>query len=158
MSIVNRSLLTPYPPLIVDIHVIAFAGWMVLFTAQIWLVRTRNFAIHQGLGLVAVGLVPVMVVLGVVTTLVSRRLHFEAGHNEMLAFMIVPLTDMVLFPSFAVPGLLLRKDPARHKRLILLATTTLLPAAFGRWIGPWVLAHFGDGWDLWLNPISVRTS
>ena len=25
---------TPYPPLIVHVHVVAFAGWMVLFTAQ----------------------------------------------------------------------------------------------------------------------------
>ena len=137
--------LTPYPPLIVHFHAAAFTGWMVLFTAQIWLIRSRRLDIHRKLGLVAVALVPVMVALGVATALVSRRMHFEAGQNEMLAFMIVPLTDMVLFPSFAIPGLLMRKDPARHKRLVLLATATLLPAAFGRWIGPWILFHFGDG-------------
>lgn len=137
--------LTPYPPLIVHFHVAAFGGWLVLFTAQIWLIRSRRPDIHRKLGLVAVALVPVMVVLGVATALVSRRLHFEAGHNEMLAFMIVPLTDMVLFPSFAIPGLLLRQDSAAHKRLILLATIMLLPAAFGRWIGPWIIIHIGDG-------------
>jgi hypothetical protein len=137
--------LTPYPPLIVHVHVLAFAGWMVLFTVQVWLIRSRRADIHRRLGLVAFALVPVMVVLGVATTLVSRGLRFEAGRTEMLAFMIVPLTDMILFPSFAIPGLLLRKDTARHKRLILLATVTLLPAAFGRWIGPWILVHYGDG-------------
>lgn len=137
--------LTPFPPLIVHFHAVAFGGWLVLFTAQIWLIRSRRLDIHRKLGLVAVALVPIMVVLGVATSLVSRRLHFEAGHNEMLAFMIVPLTDMVLFPSFAIPGLLLRGDPATHKRLILLATAMLLPAAFGRWIGPWILLHAGDG-------------
>ena len=137
--------LTPYPPLIVHVHVAVFAGWLVLFTAQIWLIRSRRPDIHRKLGLIAVALVPIMVVLGVATTLVSRRLHFEAGHIEMLAFMIVPLTDMVLFPSFAIPGLLWRKDSAAHKRLILLATIMLLPAAFGRWIGPWIIIHIGDG-------------
>lgn len=136
---------TPYPPLIVHFHVVVFAGWMILFTAQIWLVRFAQMAIHRKLGLIAVPLVPVMVVLGVATALVSRRVHFEAGENEMLAFLIVPLTDMVLFPSLAIPALLLRKDSATHKRLILLATASLLPAAFGRWIGPWFLAHVGDG-------------
>jgi hypothetical protein len=136
---------TPYPPLIVHFHAMVFGGWLVLFTVQIWLIRSRRPDIHRKLGLVAVALVPIMVVLGVATSLVSRRVHFEAGQNEMLAFMIVPLTDMVLFPSFAIPALLLRRDPARHKRLILLATATLLPAAFGRWIGPWILVHFGDG-------------
>lgn len=135
----------PFPPLIVHVHAVVFTGWMILFTAQIWLIRSRRTAIHRKLGLAAVALVPVMVVLGVATALVSRRLHFEAGHNEMLAFMIVPLTDMILFPSFAIPGLLLRKDSATHKRLILLATVMLLPAAFGRWIGPWIIIHWGDG-------------
>lgn len=137
--------LTPYPPLIVHFHVAAFAGWLILFTAQIWLIRSRRLDIHRKLGLVAVALVPIMVVLGVATTLISRELRFEAGQNQMLAFMIVPLTDMVLFPSFAIPGLLLRKDSAAHKRLILLATAMLLPAAFGRWIGPGILLHIGDG-------------
>ena len=136
---------TPFPPLIVHIHVLIFGGWLVLFTAQIALIRSRRLGLHRKLGLIAVPLVPVMVVLGVATSLVSRRLHFEAGQNEMLAFMIVPLTDMVLFPSFAIPGLLLRKDPAAHKRLIMLATAMLLPAAFGRWIGPGILFHYGDG-------------
>jgi hypothetical protein len=136
---------TPYPPMIVHFHVAAFVAWLVLFTAQIWLVRLRRLGIHRTLGFAAVALVPIMVVLGVATTLVSRRLHFEAGRNEMLAFMIVPLTDMLLFPSFAIPGILLRRYPLTHKRLILLATAMLLPAAFGRWIGPWILAHFGDG-------------
>lgn len=137
--------LTPYPPLIVHLHVLAFGGWMVVFTVQIWLIRSRRTDIHRMLGLVAAALIPVMVVLGVATSLVSRRLHFEAGQNEMLAFMIVPLTDMVLFPSFAIPGLLVRNVSVKHKRLILLATAMLLPAAFGRWIGPWILFHFGDG-------------
>lgn len=136
--------LTPYPPVIVHFHVAVFGGWLALFTAQIWLIRSQRLDIHRKLGLVAVVLVPTMVVLGVATSLVSRRLHFEAGQNEMLAFMIVPLTDMVLFPSFAIPALLLRRDPATHKRLILLATAMLLPAAFGRWIGPWILSQFGD--------------
>ena len=135
----------PFPPLIVHIHAVVFMGWLVLFTTQVWLIRARRPDIHRKLGLVAVALVPVMVVLGVATALVSRRLRFEAGVTEMLAFMIVPLTDMILFPSFAIPGLLWRKDSAAHKRLILLATIMLLPAAFGRWIGPWINIHWGDG-------------
>lgn len=136
---------SPFPHPIVHVHAVVFSGWLVLFTAQAWLIRSGRLHIHRKLGLSAVALVPIMVVLGIATTLVSRRVNFEAGQNQMLAFMIVPLTDMLLFPSLAVPALLLRKDPARHKRLMLLATATLLPASFGRWIGPWLLAHFGDG-------------
>ena len=136
---------SPYPPLIIHFHALVFGGWMVLFTAQIWLIRSRRTSIHRKLGLAAVVLIPVMVVLGVTTTLLSRRVYVETGQNDMLALMIVPLTDMLLFPSFAIPALLLRGDSAAHKRLILLATASLLPAAFGRWIGPWILGHYGNG-------------
>jgi hypothetical protein len=137
--------LSPYPPPIIHLHAVAFTGWMVLFTAQIWLVRSRRLDIHRKLGLSAVALVPIMVVLGVAATIISRQVHFGAGRSNMVAYMIVPLTDMVLFPSFAIPALLFRKDAAAHKRLILLATASLLPAAFGRWIGPWILSYAGDG-------------
>ena len=136
---------SPFPHWIVHVHAVVFSGWLVLFTVQAWLIRSRRLDIHRKLGLSAAGMVPVMVILGIATTLVSRRVNFQAGHNEMLAFMIVPLTDMLLFPVLAVPALLLRKDPSAHKRLILLATASLLPASFGRWIGPWMLAQFGDG-------------
>ena len=40
---------------------------------------------------------------------------------------------------------MLRKSSAAHKRLIFLATIMLLPAAFGRWIGSWIIIHCGDG-------------
>ncbi len=136
---------SPFPHLIVHVHAVVFSGWLVLFTVQAWLIRARRLDIHRKLGLSAVALVPFMVVLGIATTLVSRHVNFQAGQNEMLAFMIVPLTDMLLFPSLAGAGLLLRKDPAAHKRLILLATASLLPASFGRWIGPSLLAYLGDG-------------
>ena len=136
---------SPFPHLIVHVHAVVFSLWLVLFTAQIWLIRSRRPDIHRKLGLSAVALVPIMVVLGLATAIISRRVNFEAGNTVMLAFMIVPLTDMVIFPSLAVPALLLRKDSAAHKRLMLMATAALLPASFGRWIGPWLLAHFGDG-------------
>ncbi len=136
---------SPYPHPIVHVHSLVFAGWLALFTAQAWLIRTGRPHIHRRLGLAAVPLIPLMVLLGVATTLISRHVYFAAGRTDTLAFMIVPLTDMILFPSLAVMALLLRSDPPTHKRLMLMAVTTLLPASFGRWIGPWLLAHFGDG-------------
>src|SRR6185437_1643940 len=53
-----------FPP-IVHIHAVAFVGWLVLITVQILLVRTKNLALHKKLGLVSFGLIPVMVILGV---------------------------------------------------------------------------------------------
>jgi hypothetical protein len=46
----------------------------------------------------------------------------------------------------AAAGLLMRKYPSAHKRLMLLATVGVLDAGFGRWFGPWISDHFGDGY------------
>jgi hypothetical protein len=136
---------SPFPPLIVHFHAAAFFGWLILFTTQIWLIRSKRLALHRRLGLMAAALVPIMVVLGLITNTVMQRRHFEAGRPE-LDFMIVPISDMVLFGSLAVAGLLLRRNPATHKRLMLLATVCVLDAGFGRWFAPWISSHFGDGY------------
>jgi len=136
---------SPYPHGIIHVHSVVFGGWLALFTAQAWLIGAGQTHIHRRLGLLALPMIPLMVFLGVAATLVSRHVYFAAGRTDTLAFIIVPLTDMILFPSLAVPALLLRADPPTHKRLMLMAVTTLLPASFGRWIGPWVLQNFGDG-------------
>src|SRR5664279_1004983 len=53
--------------LIVHIHAVAFIAWLVLFTLQILLVRTKNLVLHKKLGLVSLGLIPLMVIFGVLT-------------------------------------------------------------------------------------------
>lgn len=136
---------SPYPHWIIHVHSVVFGGWLALFTLQAWLIGSGQAHIHRRLGLVAVPMIPLMVVLGVVATLVSRHVYYAAGRTDTLAFMIVPLTDMILFPVLAVAALLARGNSGAHKRLMLMATTTLLPASFGRWIGPWILDNFGDG-------------
>lgn len=145
---------TPFPPLIVHFHTVAFFGWLFLFTTQVWLIRSKRVAAHRRLGLVSAALVPVMLVLGLATNIVMQRQHFEDGHPD-LAFMIVPMTDMLLFGSLAAAGLLMRKYPSAHKRLMLLATVCVLDAGFGRWFGPWITAHFGDGYFGFLAQLYV---
>ncbi|MEO8560201.1 MAG: hypothetical protein ABI439_14115, partial [Rhodospirillales bacterium] len=44
----------------------------------------------------------------------------------------------------ATCALLQRKNPPAHKRLILLATTTIVGAAYGRWWGEALANRFGD--------------
>ncbi len=136
---------SPYPHVIIHVHSVVFGGWLALFTAQAWLIGSGQMPLHRRLGLLAVPMIPLMVLLGVAATLISRHVYFAAGRTDTLAFMIVPLTDMILFPTLAVAALVARHHAPWHKRLMLAATTTLLPASFGRWIGPWILANFGDG-------------
>ena len=38
---------TPFPPPIVHVHAVVFTGWLALFTAQIWMIRSRRVDIHR---------------------------------------------------------------------------------------------------------------
>lgn len=136
---------TPSPPLVIHLHAAAAVCWLALFTVQVGLIGAGKLTMHRKLGLGATVLIPVMFILGVAASIASRRVQFESGQFDMLAFMIVPLTDILQFTILAIAAVLLRTEPAVHKRLILLATLLLLRAAFGHWIEPWLSAYTGDG-------------
>ena len=57
---------TPFPPPIVHVHAVVFTGWLALFTAQIWMIRSRRVDIHRRLGLLGALMVPVVVIVGMV--------------------------------------------------------------------------------------------
>ena len=142
---------SPFPGPIVLVHGAAFFLWLILFTVQVWLIRSRRQKLHRTLGLVAVVLIPVMVVLGIAANVMAQRAHFLAGQSQ-LNFMILPMIDMVLFGSFGAAAVLTRKQPSAHKRLMLLALISLLDAGFGRVLGPWLLDRIGDGFiGFWLQ-------
>ncbi len=131
-------------PLILKIHAIAFSGWLALLTAQILLVRTRNTVLHMKLGVMAVALIPIMAVSAYYTEIYTQRWHLAHPPNNF-AFFIVPIFDVVAFASLATAAVLIRKKPSAHKRLILLATTIIVGAAYGRWLGDALMNAVGDG-------------
>ena len=50
-------------------------------------------------------------------------------------FLAVQLSDMLAFGTLSAAALLLRKDMAAHKRLMLLGTLYISDAGFARWLG-----------------------
>jgi len=51
---------------------------------------------------------------------------------DPLAFLIIPLFDMILFSIFVGTALTLRRDKEAHKRLMLLAYVSIITAAVAR--------------------------
>jgi hypothetical protein len=51
---------------------------------------------------------------------------------DPLAFLAIPVFDMILFASFVIAALLRRRDPEAHKRLMLLAYISIIVAAIAR--------------------------
>lgn len=132
-------------PLILHIHALAFVGWLVLLTVQVLLVRTARQAVHRRLGMVAFVLVPVMMLSGYFAEVYSQRFYL-AHPPDSQAFFIIPIWYVIGFGVLAGAAVLKRREPAAHKRLIVLATTLIVGAAYARWWGDTLAAAFGDGY------------
>lgn len=141
----------PAPPILVG-HAILFSAWLALLTAQILFVRAKRLRLHKKLGRFAIPLVPLMVYSAVAAELHSQRFYIQR-HDDDLHFFILPLFYAASFGILATWALLVAKrDPVSHKRLILLATTVIVGAAYARWWGNELTTIFGDGfWGMLLN-------
>lgn len=118
---------------IVHVHGAAFTCWIVLLLAQTSLVGTGHTRLHRRLGLLGLGLAPLMVVLGVaVANEMLKRMSLVPGVDAPLIF-AVALSEIA---GFAVPvffGFRWRRQSALHKRLIIIGTIAMTTAGFGRW-------------------------
>ena len=114
---------------LVHLHGLLFTMWIVLVFAQTFLIASRRVQTHRRLGMAGVGLAALMVVVGGATAAVFARRNFATLGPGILA----PLTEIFLFAILAVAGIVYRRHPEAHKRLMLLASIALLHAAIGRW-------------------------
>jgi hypothetical protein len=100
-----------------------------------------------------------MVVLGVRAALVAaaRPAGFVGIPVPPLQFLAIPLVDMVVFPVFVGLAVAWRRQAQSHKRLMLLASIAMLPAAVARLpgvIGGSPLLFFGLT-DALLIPLAI---
>jgi hypothetical protein len=119
--------------LIVHIHVVVFIAWLVLFTLQILLVRTKNLALHKKWGLVSLGLIPLMIIFGVLAAFIVAKRDYGTPNSD-LHFICIQFGNLLMFSCLAGVGLYLRKNYVVHKRLMLLATLVLTEPGFSRLI------------------------
>lgn len=96
-----------------------------------------------------------MVVLGTAVAVIMARLQVARNH-ALTPVLSVQSADMLAFAGLAGAAFLLVKQPAAHKRLILLATLYISDAGFARALGwggipfPWLseFGHHGGGGSL----------
>jgi hypothetical protein len=124
---------TPQLSLLAHLHGVLFSSWIVLLITQVSLVCARRTDIHRRLG-VAGGVLAVFVVCAGIMMSVNavRRTAHTPEEWEALGSMTIPFFDMVVFASVVAAGFYFRHQPAIHKRLMVVATITILPAAISR--------------------------
>ena len=131
-------------PLAVHIHAAVYVSWLSLLTVQEVLISRGRVALHRRLGMFGAGLAALVVLTGLCATYVVENRMLGTPEADP-AFISTLLVDVLNFASLATAALMLRGDGAAHKRLMLLATMSLLQAGFIRWWGPAMYAAFGRG-------------
>jgi hypothetical protein len=120
-------------PFILWIHGAAFAGWVAFFILQSTLVRVHRVRWHRSIGWFGAGLAAVMVPLGVTTSIIMARFDKAQLHmNDTDAFLSIPFYDMIAFGTCVALAIYWRTKPELHRRLIFIATCSLMDAPFGR--------------------------
>jgi hypothetical protein len=113
------------------VHITLFSGWLVLFLVQTILVAIGRMRFHRRLGVVAATVAALMLVTAAPLAIdLARR---GVLSSDPLAFLFIMLVDLVMFAVFAGSGIYFRRRAETHKRLMLLATMSLLPPGISRW-------------------------
>ena len=132
---IDQKLLHPAikPPVILWFHSVVFSSWIVFFLFQSVLVRTRNVKWHRFLGWFGAALGATMVPLGVATAIGMSRFDANQLHQAGVeSFLIIPLFGITAFGTLVALAIAWRKNPELHRRMLFVATCTLLDAAFDR--------------------------
>ncbi len=126
---------TGLPPLtlLLHAHVIVFTAWLGLFIAQAWLVAAHRVDLHRKLGILSAVFALVVFAVGVLSvfqTAISN--HVSPSGLKPPQFTIIGFTSIGLFGAFIALGVVYRKQPALHRRFMVLGFIASLSPATAR--------------------------
>ncbi|HEX5460194.1 MAG TPA: hypothetical protein VFX20_09500 [Steroidobacteraceae bacterium] len=132
-------------PALVHVHGVVMTAWIALFFIQALLIARHRTALHRRLGVLGTLLAALIVVIGMITLLeaATREVHADPQSPQATFFLMLLCFDTVnllVFTTLITGAILLRKQGDWHKRLMLLATASLLGPALARL----PLAFFND--------------
>lgn len=150
---------------ILHVHAVLMGSWITLLLVQAWLMASGRRGWHMQLGLVAFGIAPAIVIAGMllVPSRIGQYVAMAAAASpqdaaELRAALVPNSINILLgqiriglaFPLLVGFALYLRtRDPETHKRLMVLATLSPLPAAIDRmWYLPSTLPGSPLSWEL----------
>jgi hypothetical protein len=118
------------PSLLVHVHAILMVGWIVLVLCQVGLISTRKVKWHQQLGTAMAFWAGAILLIGPPTLIYALR---RPGSGVDALILWGDLAQLLAFALLVSRALLLRRVPAEHKRLMLLATAVIVLPALARW-------------------------
>lgn len=119
---------------VVHVHGLLFFAWTLYFVFQTWLAATGRIARHRSVGMIGVSLATAMAIMGFLVAVNAMKRSAAVGMTyEGISFVIVPLSGILFFAVVLTLAIINVRSPEIHKRLMLLASISLLDAAVARW-------------------------
>jgi len=112
-------------------HGAVLTFWFLLTVLQGWLIRTQHPRLHQRLGYFAVGYAAIVILFGVLANL---KMISEIDSPSDGANVVVwgNFFTLVMFAAFVSLAFVFRGKPQAHKRLMLLASMSIVGPALAR--------------------------
>lgn len=118
---------------LVHLHAILFSAWPLYLLSQTLLAANGRLSHHRAWGLFGISLATALVIIGTATAIESMNRGLAAGYGDRSrAFLILPLSALAMFGGFFVAAIANIRNSDAHKRLMLLASFSLLGAAMAR--------------------------
>src|SRR5438445_8483203 len=119
---------------VVHFHGLLFFAWTIFFAFQTWLAASGKITRHRTIGMIGVSMATAMTIFGFLVAVNAMKRSAAIGQtNEGIAFAIVPLSGILFFAVVFILAVAAVKRLETHKRLMLLASISLLDAAVARW-------------------------
>lgn len=123
------------PPLapVIHVHGAFYFGWMLLLVFQAMLVAGGRVSLHRSIGTLGIALGTGMALFGLlITALFARKAAADPTVYGLTYISLVAVGGFAILFFLAIRHV---RDPAAHKRYILLATTVFLIGAVNRIFG-----------------------
>lgn len=116
------------------VHGALFSAWIALLVAQTSLVAAGRTDIHRTLGIAGAVLAAVVFIVGVTVSIETLRRQGGSLGRDPRVFISIPLGDIIVFGVLVTAAIVQRWRSKSHKRLMLLATISILTAAIARFL------------------------
>lgn len=119
-------------PVIIHVHGAFAFAWIFLFVIQTSLIHFRNYRLHKYMGISGIFIAAGIFITMIPTAIFVVHREMSQGFGESAySGLLGVVTSGVLFFGLVLAGIINRKKPDYHKRLMLLATIVVLwPAWF----------------------------
>ena len=116
------------------LHGVLMSAWLALFLMQVWLVARKRVPAHRRLGAWGALIAAVIVSVGLATIGAAAYRIYPGASPATLALVFVAFDglSLLLFGVLVATAIRARRQPAIHRRLMLMAMVALLPPALGR--------------------------